>query len=187
MRTGLSSGEGRCVLSSCLVWLSIAACAPLALAREPEAVPASAESIQAPEATQPLEGIPVGDLILREMGPGIPHDKGSLYTDGGEGLPPSGANSLERAKLDMARAAVEASQAAGTLLMRPATDTGIVPSPPDLGAIKLECLQSTPPAELPPDPAAGAGISIAPVQEMGPSELTPQEQTKLESGERQGR
>jgi hypothetical protein len=194
MRTGLLSGRGRWLLPPSLVWLMLLSGASSALAgtpetaREPaesvpgspEAIQESTESIKAPPTMLPVDESPVRYLILREISSEIPGDKGSLFTDGGEGLLPTGPTSLEQAKLDMARAAVEAARASGNIFLRPAADTGTLSIPPDVEKAKLERVQTTTPPLLPPDPAAGSGVPISPLQENGPVGLTAQEQAKID-------
>ena len=63
---------------------------------------------------------PIGELFARALAPVDTNDKGTIYTDGSEPQsPPAEPNALEQQKLEMARRAVEASRAAGTLWIAP--------------------------------------------------------------------
>ena len=127
-----------------------------------------------------LSTIPTfGEQYYRALAPIAAADKGSTYTDMGLALPSVDPTSLERAKLDLARAAVEAARAAGTLYLTTPADAHHDPSVEGARA-KLDLLATTPPAQLPPDPAAAVGPTPPPVQLVGPPQLTPAEIQKLE-------
>jgi hypothetical protein len=104
-------------------------------------------------------------------------DKGSILTDLGVGLAPAAPNALEQIKLEMARRAIEASQAAGTLLVDPplAVETGV-------GAEieKSDAVLETPANPPTSDPAACVG-DFPSLQLPGPGELSPAELGKLQA------
>lgn len=123
---------------------------------------------------------PIGELFLRTFVPVASNDKGSTYTSGGESASlPAGPNALEQQKLEMARQAVEASRAAGTLWVSPLD--WIQQTTPPLGAAarKLEQLRTAPSQPLQPDPSAAVG-EMPSVQTPGSSELSAQERAKLD-------
>lgn len=142
----------------------------------------SAEAIQAPapSADAAAETPFIGPLELLTLSPVDPLDRGSDFTDAGLGRGPAAPTLDEAAKLAMARAAVEASRAAGTLY-------AVGPRPADLGdldalrAAKLDRLRSQAPAPTPAQAdASGVGGGLAPVQLVGPSEPTAEELAKLQ-------
>lgn len=153
------------------------------------------EPILSPAA--PGEWLPfatVGGLLLQAMAPAVPGEKGGSFTNAGAGLAPQPPNLLEQRKLDMARAAIEASRAAGTLTPAPSpADLPVAPAPhlfaaqatalrPGEDMRKLDALRGAPFAPLLPDPAACLGVLPAPLQVPGPVGLTPMERAKLDIG-----
>lgn len=149
--------------------------------REPSpAAPESVESLQAPargaaDAALPRLAAPALRSVTIPIDP--LHHHGGLLTDSGPGVPaPLTVN--ERAKLEMARAAVQASRVAGTLLVVPQEEEDLL-TPAEREAVKLQRWAETPPAVLPPDVAAGTA-DVEPVQEVGPAGLTEYERQKLE-------
>jgi hypothetical protein len=147
--------------------------------REPgPAVSEPVESLQAPAVEATGAPLPrLTPITLRSVT--IPVDpryhRGGLLTDSDPATAaPLTAN--ERAKLEMARAAVEASRAAGTLLVVPQEEEDLL-SPAEREAVKQQRWTHTPPAELPPDVAAGTA-EVEPVQEIGPSGLSEYERQK---------
>ncbi len=151
--------------------------------------PQEVDAIQAPTidetslgaATSPTQA----ELFYRALPPIGASDKATIYTDMGLGLPATSPTALEQAKLDMARAAVDRARAAGTLFISPSVDAHSDPSAEATQA-KLNILRTTPPAQLSPDPAAGAGVEVAPVQLVGPPEMTPAEIQKIADVEKNG-
>jgi len=144
------------------------------------AVPSADET----ETLNPPPGgaLPAGSpqtLILREMPPVDPQDSGSFYTDAGLNRPASGPTERERVKLAMARAAVEASRAAGTLYNQPNLEDAAAMAPEDAEAQKLRRLRSAPVRVLGEDRSAGIGVEFAPVQKQGPDGLSAGELRKL--------
>ena len=141
-----------------------------------------AEAIQAPALTgvippqTPLKGAPE----LQRPIPVDPLDRGSSLTDGAAAGALIALNILERAKLDMAREAIEASRLAGTL-MTPWPGPVPAPRPADIEAIKLEALRNatpqTPPAQAGAD---GVGGGLESVQEIGDGTPTEAELAKLQ-------
>jgi hypothetical protein len=105
--------------------------------------------------------------------------RGGVRTDASDGLPPGSLTALERAKLDEARAAVEASRAAGTLFMTELPDATLPATREELAAMKMQQLAARPSAAPAPDPIAGVGEDLKPVQSNGPAQLTPAEEAKL--------
>lgn len=180
-------GRSRCaLLSLSLAGLAMALAAqasemPQTGVEEPLA-PQDSEAIQAPAVpVEPSILLNPGSILLRWLDPVAPDDKGTWFVDQGLGRDPMGLTPLEQAKLAMARQAVEASRAAGTLLVTPPEE-----APPytteELQAIKRQAWEARMPAQLDPEVSArvGVGVHLPPVQEAGPPGLTPQEQEKLD-------
>ena len=150
--------------------------------RPAEAPAQSAEAIQAPAAPLlPADGLPYGPLELLTWNPVDPLDRGSDFTDAGLDAAPAAPSALEEAKLAMARAAVEASRAAGNLYVIGPQPAAL--APPDIQrAAKLDRLRSQPPVPT-PDLAGPAGIGggLDPLQLVGPSAPSTEELAKLET------
>jgi hypothetical protein len=121
--------------------------------------------------------LPVGGTLQAQEIPADAEQKGSVYTDGNFVKLPLPANAIERAKLEMARAAIEASRLAGTLFVVP-SDPADTYTTEDLEAIKRQRLEAMTPIEIAHDPAAGVA-DFPPVQEHGSPGLTPEEEAKL--------
>ncbi|HKQ58873.1 MAG TPA: hypothetical protein VJY35_13495 [Candidatus Eisenbacteria bacterium] len=83
----------------------------------------------------------------------------------------------ERAKLDLARAAVEASRRAGTLFVHAPAEPRAVPLELD-PALKLSRLHRWAPATLRADAAAGLSPDYRPIQLLGPPGLNAVEVAK---------
>jgi hypothetical protein len=122
-------------------------------------------------------------LRLLESPPFGPDDKGSTYTDMSLGQAgPAPLTDRERALLGLARAAIEASRAAGTLEIPPPPEVRLAPVL-DADAQKLARLRS----ELADAPVAIAGDphglgGAAPSSELvGPVQPTAEERAKLEA------
>jgi hypothetical protein len=144
------------------------------VAIEGEAVEANlAPSLPIDEAT-----LPEGVSMLPQEVPADDQQKGSVFTNAGEGLTLPAPDALALEKLAMARRAVEASRLAGTLYQAAIAAPADVFAPADLEAIKQQRLETLEPQVLPPDPAAMVG-DFAPVQEIGAPGLTPEEEAKL--------
>lgn len=185
-----STAPGRAILGLSALGLALALSLPALASETPNRGPAtetpaqSAESIQAPVMGPLLpENLRLGGpLEPVTLSPVDELDRGSTFTDAGLGLRAEGddvLNAIERAKLDMARAAVEASRAAGTLyVMGPQPG-----NPADLDALRAAkdaLQQSMPPAAVPSTPGlSGIGAEIDPIQLVGPTELSPAELEKL--------
>lgn len=142
----------------------------------------AAEAIQAPApSTDVAAETPfIGPLELLTLSPVDPLDRGSDFTDAGLGRGPAAPNALEQSKLALARAAIEASRAAGTLY-------AVGPRPADLGdlealrAAKRDRLRSQAPAPTPAQAdASGVGGGLEPIQLIGPAEPTAEELAKLQ-------
>jgi hypothetical protein len=103
--------------------------------------------------------------------------RGHTFTDAGLGLPAAAPTELERAKLEEARAAVEASRRAGTLFAPPRPEPRLV-LPEFDPARKLSLLKLRPPASLRPDAAAGLSLEHRPIQRVGPPGLNAVERAK---------
>jgi len=140
------------------------------------------ESVVAPESSVRLEDdaiqIEAPSLEAIEIAPNAEH-RGATFTDARFGLPAGPITAGERSKLDMARAAIEASRAAGTLFVTELPDDTVPATEAELQSMKMQQLaarRSTPPAA---DPVAGVGENIPSVQEIGPSGLSEYEEAKL--------
>ncbi|MFB3908645.1 MAG: hypothetical protein ACE15D_09615 [Candidatus Eisenbacteria bacterium] len=143
------------------------------------------DAIQAPAAgtfdmlLPDLSGFAPDGALNRHEVPGAgPEDRSDTVTDAGYGLPPAAPNALERTKLEMARAAVEASRRAGTLETRGGAEDGTLVTTEEQEAIKLQRLEALAPATITEDPAAGL-LPFEPVQVQGPPTLNEIEQAKL--------
>ena len=148
----------------------------------PSAPAQEVESIVAPVSTILMEEEPVQieapSLQPSQIAPDADH-RGAQFTDARLGLAAGPITAGERSKLEMARAAIEASRAAGTLFVTELPDDTVPATEAELESMKMQMLaarQSTPPA---PDPVAGVGENIPSVQEIGPSGLTEYEEAKL--------
>jgi len=98
-----------------------------------------------------------GPLFFQRFAPAEPNDRGSTFTDAGAGLPYPGPNADELQKLAMARAAIEASRNAGTLVtVGPAEIRGPT-DPAVLERIKQESLRTVPESPVAPLPEACVG------------------------------
>ncbi len=122
---------------------------------------------------------PTGELVSLARAPVEANDKGSTFTDAGARLSPQGPNLLERQKLEMARRAIEASRAAGTLDVTPIDGVEGHATAADAES-RLDLLHNLPGTPLQPDPAAAIG-EMPSAQIPGSPELTPQERAKLEA------
>jgi hypothetical protein len=141
----------------------------------------AAESIQAP-ATPVVPGLtlvntpaPVRVAPVIDAG-----DRGCEFTDGGFGLPAAAPTAAEQVKLAMAREAVHAAYGAGTLPMQLDEDLGPALTEEEINAAKLRQLLQRMPGLPVIDPAAGLGISTAPVQAIGETGLNEIEKAKLD-------
>ncbi len=105
--------------------------------------------------------------------------RGGVMTDAGLGMPVRPATALETLKLDMARAAVEASRAAGTLYVMQLPDDTIPATEDELARMKMQQLEARRSIPSAPDPVAGIGENLTPVQEVGPAGLSAGEEAKL--------
>jgi hypothetical protein len=94
-----------------------------------------------------------------------------------EAQPASPLTAGERAKLDQARAAIEASRLAGTLFAPLPTEPRAVPPTADPG-VKISRLHRWRPATLRPDAAAGLSPDHRPIQHVGPPGLNAVEVAK---------
>ncbi len=117
---------------------------------------------------------------LQFLAPVSAEDRGSSFTDAGLGSV-NDPNAIERAKLAMARAAIEASRVAGTLIMPALPGPVLPPAPADIEPIKLERYLNPAPIAVPemagPD---GIGGGLNPIQEIGSDEPTAEELAKLQ-------
>ena len=115
--------------------------------------------------------------VLRD----IPDAEGRLssYTDMGEGGIYGGPNALERAKLQMARDAVEASRAAGTLMMSAIPGPVIEIDREAAMAEKMRRLEEHESSPAQPSKADGVGPATRRIFEIGPDELNEIERAKL--------
>ncbi len=144
------------------------------------AVPQEVESLTvpapafAPDADAPrFEVQPLAPVTV----PADHEHRGGVMTSAARALPEVTAG--ERAKLDAARAAVEASRAAGTLFVTHLPADTPRATPDELAAMKLQQLAARETIAPAPDPIAGIGDDLPSVQEVGPPGLTPAEEAKL--------
>ncbi len=142
---------------------------------------AATETAQAPAALLETTTDPDGlKLELLHLSPTELEDRGSSFTDAGLGQE-NAPNIIERAKLEMARAAIEASRAAGTLNMMTAPGPVLPPAPADIEAIKLEQLSNLSPPPVPLEAGSdGIGGGLESVQLSGPQEPNAEELAKLQ-------
>ncbi len=140
------------------------------------APPTASESLIAPEIATPLLTPTEGVLLLRWNDTADPDGRISSYTDLGLGVPYAGPNALERAKLEQARTAIEASRAAGTLMMAGeaiGVDRALLQA---LESRRFETNESSAPS---PDAAAGVGPEIEGISRVGHEGLNEVERAKL--------
>jgi hypothetical protein len=141
-----------------------------------------------PEATPPVDQIQAPEFVkgtvkilnenpnpqLQTRSAVSEEDRGGTYTNGGEGVAYPGPNNYENAKLAMAREAIEASRAAGTLM--PQVQGPPLPQrPEDLEAIKMQALLLAQPEQLDDFTPAGVGQDIPAVQRPGTALPTDEE------------
>lgn len=132
-----------------------------------EPAPLGAEAIQTPTVPIDFDATAVagrGALTAFLLTPLTDLDRGSVFTDACREAP-RGLNALERAKLDMARAA----QAAVASRLIPLPGSPLPARPADIEALKLSRLAVTVPRPFPqqagPD---GVGGGLPPLQKIGP-------------------
>ena len=125
------------------------------------------------------------ELITAKIGPVDATDRGSVMTSGGSSETYAGPTLYETRKLEMARAAIEASRVAGTLEVIPDETPGPSRTPEKILQEKLQRLLTqepqTPNGGGPPD-----WVDLPSVQENGPPGLTPKENEKLDRIRQQG-
>ncbi|MCP4546293.1 MAG: hypothetical protein GY835_07495 [bacterium] len=133
----------------------------------PEETPQS-DQLLSPEFTPGVIKILIDSMnpVLQMQAPAAEADRGGSYTNCGEGVAYLGPNAFERAKLAMARDAVEASRAAGTLMIQ-MQGPPLPQRPEDLEAIKLQALRLAQPDQLDDFSPAGVGRNIPSVQNPG--------------------
>jgi hypothetical protein len=119
---------------------------------------------------------------LRELRPDPLHHRGGVYIDAGEVIPGE-LTDHERAKLEMARAAVEEARAAGTLHSTVIPEDAAPLTDEDREAAKQRRLEGHTSPELDDDPVAGVGAELPAIQEIGPDGLTPAEIAKRDAGD----
>jgi len=117
---------------------------------------------------------PVIELEAWTLPPDPRAHRGGVWTGSPEPLPAATAGELH--KLALARAAVDAARAAGTLRRGIDEELGRL-SPAERDALKRQRGADLPPAELIPDPAAGVG-EVGPLREPGPPGLTADERDR---------
>lgn len=147
------------------------------------AVPQEVESLIVPAPPLGVEAdAPRFDVtsLAPETVPADHEHRGGVLTNAARTLP--AVTAVERAKLDAARAAVEASRAAGTLFVTHLPVETPRATPDELAAMKLQQLSARETVAPAPDPIAGVGVDLPAVQEIGPAGLTPAEEAKLRGG-----
>ena len=162
----------RLMPSIAAIGLGLALGPPGFAAAEPSPLPA-APALSAPELARGRQ------LQLRYVPDAAGTGRGHSFTDAAHGSPTAPPNALERAKLDLARAAIEASRAAGTLQLLPRIEEPRQALESNAPERKLARMRSRPPAILRPDAAAGLAPGQGPIQRTGPPGLTPLEVAKL--------
>jgi len=147
------------------------------------AVPQEVESlfVPAPPVAPDADGLRFDVTpLVSEAVPADHEHRGGVLTNAARALPVVTAG--ERAKLDAARAAVEASRAAGTLFVTHLPVETPRATPDELAAMKMQQLTARETIAPAPDPIAGVGADLPSVQEVGPSGLTSAEEAKLRGG-----
>jgi hypothetical protein len=172
-------------IAPCLLVALVVPCLALAQSEPrrggPPVTPESPVVTGAKTPAVPAVTAPVTPLVPRRLPPVSPLDRGSVVTDPGLGGSAGPPNAIERAKLDLARQAVEMSRAAGTLTLAPPETA---PTPFEIQRareLKLQMMLTRPPAVLPDDPAAGVLRSHTPRQLTGDGALTDAERAKLDA------
>jgi len=175
--------SGWAVLSAILIAPALAFASDEPVNQAPANAPVQeVERIVSPEAANRIEEGPVeveASLLQSTPVAETSEHRADMFTDSGLGQPAGPITAAERSKLEMARAAIEASRAAGTLFVTELPEDTIPATEAELQAMKMQQLAargSTPPA---PDPVAGVGSNLPSVQEVGPSGLTEYEEAKL--------
>lgn len=144
--------------------------------------PQEVESLLVPRMTQLPEPddrrLDVSTLTPIEVAPDAAQ-RGGVMTDASAGLAEGPLTSDEHAKLDAARAAVEASRAAGTLFVTSLPEDTTPATREELEAMKMQQLRAHHSVTPAPDPIAGIGEDLKAIQEIGPTGLTPAEEMKL--------
>ena len=136
------------------------------------------ESIQAPQVDASKVTRPATvNAVARKLAPAH-GDKGSWFTDAGDASTRGTLNEIEKAKLDMARAAVALSRSAGTLY-RPLPVKDMPMSLEQAKAAKAEAARTRVAAGT-SDPSAGLGESPA-VQLTGPDGMSDLERAKADA------
>jgi hypothetical protein len=151
-------------------------------ARIVEAAPApAADPLPVPAPAAPAPATPAGprnlvNLFLEPTPQPLLSPEGNIvgsFTDGALGLPAQPLNSVEEAKLALARQAIAAAEAAGTRMVTLAERPGpAIPSLEELERIKLERLatQAPQPMAQRPGTSSGAAASSAPPTSPAPPE-----------------
>jgi hypothetical protein len=140
------------------------------------------ERIVSPESAIVIEDEPIGIEESSLQSTSIPSNaehRAETFTDARLGLPAGPLTAGERSKLDLARAAIEASRAAGTLFITALPEDTVPATEAEQQAMKMQMLEAR--TSVPPvaDPVAGIGPNLPSVQEVGPSGLTEYEEAKL--------
>lgn len=140
------------------------------------------ERIVSPESAISMEEGPI-DVEAPSLQPtSIAADsehRAATFSDARLGLPAGPITAGERSKLVMARAAIEASRAAGTLFVTELPEDTVPATEAELQSMKIQQLDARASISPAPDPVAGIGPNIPSVQEVGPSGLTEYEEAKL--------
>jgi len=178
----LRTRNGFAVLTAILLAPALAFASDDPVNQPPENAPVQeVERIVSPESAIPMEdGVEVELPSLQSMPiAGDSEHRAETFTDARWGLPAGPITAGERSKLEMARAAIEASRAAGTLFVTALPEDTVPATEVELQAMKMQMLEAR--ASVPPaaDPVAGIGPSLPSVQEVGPSGLTEYEEAKL--------
>jgi hypothetical protein len=137
------------------------------------------ESIQAPKVDASKVTRPTPTTAVARRAAPAHGDKGSWFTDASDATTRGKLNEIERAKLDMARAAVALSRSAGTLY-RALPVQGMPMSREQAEAIKAEAAR-TRVSRGTSDPSAGLGEAPPAVQLTGPEGMSELERAKADA------
>ena len=162
--------------------LGLALVAPAgSAAKPPPSRTSSTVSARAPRIADPTGQLVVGAasdrFLLRILPDPAATGRGHSFTDAGLDQPTAPPTAHERVKLELARAAVEASRRAGTLFAPPREE--LRPALPALDPARKLARLRTQPVSLRPDAAVGLSPEHRPIQRVGPAGLNPIELAKL--------
>lgn len=171
-----SRNRGLARFAVALLWTGSAA-----YAEDPNSEPVGETYVEAGEVTTPAfapianpngDRLDAGVLTPKQVRMDPLYHRGGTYTDAGEGRA-NVLNEVELRKFAAARAAIEASRAAGTLYIVALPDDTVPATPADVEQMKLDQLRAQLPIVTESDPVAGVGENLptdAPLPEI-PTEI----------------